>query len=242
MRPTSVAIASSLLFWIATALSAQRVQTSYDHCANFSIYKTYSWLETTESGSLLNQRVRDVVNSSLAAKGLTQVSSGGELGVFASDTSEERQKLVATCRDTRGGWGGSGFGGGPFCDATTTTKTYIVNTLAVEIFDANSTTLLWHASSTETLSGDSNTNIRSVNREVEDSSHTFLQAHASDNIRGQTLPKLGQLPPAGALRVTNGLVASDARQMTTLRGAPATTSQPRLCSICRTFVVAHINP
>jgi hypothetical protein len=167
MKPTKAARVLSVLLWIATALHAQRVQTSYDHDADFSGDKTYSWRQMTAPNALWDQHVKDAVNSSLAAKGLTQIPSGGDLAIFASDTSEEHHKLVATCKDTGGGWAGSGFGGGPFCDATTTTKTYIVNTLAVEIFDASSNTLLWHASSAETLSGDSNTDIRNLNRDVE---------------------------------------------------------------------------
>ncbi len=167
MKPTMVAIASSLLFWIATALSAQRVQTTYDHGANFSNYKTYSWLQTTESDSLLNQRVKEVVNSSLAAKGLIKVSSGGELDVFAGGTSEERQKRITFCNGSEGGWAGGGFGGGPFCNATTATKTYTVDTLTVDIFDSNSEALLWRASSTDRLSGDSNTDIKNLDKAVE---------------------------------------------------------------------------
>src|SRR5271163_1399662 len=167
MKPTRVAILSSLLLWTATALTAQRVQTSYDHTADFSSYKTYCWSPKTASTSLWDQRVEEAVSSSLAAKGLTQVPSGGELAIFASDMSQERQKLVTFCNGTRGGWGGGGFGGGPFCDATTTTRTYTVDKLIVNIFDANSRALLWHASSTDTLSGDSNTNIKNLNRDVQ---------------------------------------------------------------------------
>lgn len=167
MKPARVAIVSSLLLWTATALIAQRVQTSYDHTADFSGYKTYSWFSKTPSTALWGQRVEDATRSSLTAKGLTQIPSGGDLSVFASDTSEEHQKPVATCKDTGSGWGGSGFGGGPFCRATMTTKTYIVNTLVVEIFDSHSNTLLWRASSTLAFSGDSNANIRGLNSDVE---------------------------------------------------------------------------
>src|SRR5271170_2529764 len=167
MKPTRVAILSSLLLWTATALTAQRVQTSYDHTADFSSYKTYCWSPKTASTSLWDQRVEEAVSSSLAAKGLTQVPSGGELAIFATDSSQERQKLVTFCNGTRGGWGGGGFGGGPFCDAATTTKTYTVDTLAVGILDPNSGALLWRASLTDTLAGDSNAQNRNLDRDIE---------------------------------------------------------------------------
>jgi spore coat protein U-like protein len=168
MNPTRVAIIFSLLLWTATALPAQRVQTSYDHTADFSGYRTYSLYSQTAPTSLWDQRVEDAVNSSLAAKGLTQVPSGGDLAIFASDMSQERQKLVTVCNGTRGGWGGGGFGGGPFCDATTTIRIYTVDKLIVNIFDTNSRALLWAASSTDTLSGDSNINTKNLNRDVQE--------------------------------------------------------------------------
>jgi hypothetical protein len=168
MKLTRVAIVSSLLLWTATALTAQRVQASYDHTADFSGYKTYSWFsKTTSSTSLWDQRVKNAVNSSLASKGLTQVPSGGDLAIFVSDTSQKRQKLVTFCNGTRGGWGGGGFGGGPFCDATTTTKSYNVDTLALKIFDPNSNAVLWRASSTNTLPDDSDTIDKSLDTNVE---------------------------------------------------------------------------
>jgi hypothetical protein len=104
-----VAILLSLPLWIATALPAQRVQTSYDHGADFFGHETYTWMQMSVSHSLLDQRLKDMVISSLAAKGLTQVSSGGELGVFAAGTSETRQKLITLCNGSEGGWGRGQF-------------------------------------------------------------------------------------------------------------------------------------
>ncbi len=167
MKPTRIVIISSLHSWTAALLTAQRVQTSYDHTADFSGYRTYSLLPKAASTSLWDQRVENAVSTSLAAKGLTRVPSGGDLAIFASDTSQERQKLVTVCNGTRGGWGGGGFGGGPFCDATTTTKSYKVDTLAVKTFDGNSKAALWRASSTNMHPDDSDTMIKSLNTNVE---------------------------------------------------------------------------
>jgi len=202
MKHTGAAILTSLLLWSATALSAQRVQTNYDHRANSSTYKTYSWLETN-SASLSNQHLKDVVNYSLAAKGLTQVPSGGDLTIFASDMSEGHQKLVATCNETDGGWGGGGFGGGPFCAASTTTTTYKVETLAVEIFAGNSNTLLWRASSTYTLRDDSDTTNKSLNRNVERLFTHFPPDSKDDDQRNMPSTSLASRPSdpqAGPLR------------------------------------------
>ena len=188
MKPKMVVIVSSLLLWTSTALTAQRVQTSYDHKADFSSYKTYSWFSKTASTSLWDQRVENAVNSSLAAKGLRQVPSGGDLAIFASDTSQERQKLVAVCNGTREGWGGGGFGGGPFCDATTTTKSYKVDSLAVKIFDGNSNAVLWCASSTNTLPNDPDIIIKSPDTNVERLFSHFPLTHINGDLQNMPFP------------------------------------------------------
>jgi hypothetical protein len=61
------------------------------------------------------------------------------------------------------GWRGvgrGGFGGGGFGESTTTTETYQVGTLIVDLFDGKTKSLLWRGSASEDLSGNSNNNIK----------------------------------------------------------------------------------
>jgi len=167
MKLTRLTIVSSFLLCTAANLTAQRVEMTYDHGTDFTVYRTYFWLRVTASNAQWDQRVKDAVNSSLATKGFTQVSSGGQLAILASRASEEHQKLVTLCDGVDGGWGGGGFGGGPFCHASTTTETYRTGTLVVDIFDGNSRALLWRATATNALSDDSKPNIKNRDKAVE---------------------------------------------------------------------------
>jgi hypothetical protein len=70
----------STLFFLATlgAAFAQKVETDFDHQANFSEYKTYSWQEIKPANSLWDSRIKSAVDAQLAAKGWTQIASGGD--------------------------------------------------------------------------------------------------------------------------------------------------------------------
>lgn len=63
---------------LTTVALAVRVSTDYDHSANFSSYKTYSWTKVQTANSIWDARVKAAVDKELAAKGLTQVPSGGD--------------------------------------------------------------------------------------------------------------------------------------------------------------------
>jgi hypothetical protein len=142
---------------------AQQVKTDYDRSANFSQYKTYSWSDVKTADPLLVDRIKSAVNSTLSAKGLKQVDSGGDLTINAMEITKEQQTL-----DTfyNGGFGGRRFGGG-FGNATTTTETYKVGTLVVGLFDAQSKELVFRGSSSDTLSDKSDKNIKNLNKGVE---------------------------------------------------------------------------
>ena len=57
-----------------------------------------------------------------------------------------------------GGWRWRGFGG--LGEATTTTETYKVGTLVVDLFDAKTKQLIWRGDSSDTLSNNSSKNIQ----------------------------------------------------------------------------------
>ena len=55
----------------ATASFAQQVKTDYDRSTDFTHYKTYSWEKIQTQGPLRVSRIKEAVNSALAAKGWT---------------------------------------------------------------------------------------------------------------------------------------------------------------------------
>jgi hypothetical protein len=153
----------ALLF--ATASFAQQVKTDYDRSADFSQYKTYSWEKVQTQDPLWVNRIKDAVNAALTAKGWTPVESGGSVAILAMETTQNRQTLNTLYDGFGGGWRWRGFGG--FGESTTTADTYKVGTLVIDLFDANTKTLIWRGSSSDTLSNKSDKNIKNLDKGVQ---------------------------------------------------------------------------
>jgi len=146
----------------AGKLSAQQVKTDYDRGANFGQYKTYSWEQIKTQDPLMVDRIKSAVKTTLAAKGFTEVPSNGDLSLVAMETTRDQQTLDTFYNNFGGGWRWGGFG-----DATTTTETYKVGTLVVDLFDTKTKTLVWRGSASDTLSNKSEKNIDNLDKGVE---------------------------------------------------------------------------
>ena len=156
-----------MTFLFAGKASAQQVKTDYDREASFGQYKTYSWEQVKTKNGLDVDRIKSAVNAQLAAKGWTQVESGGDISIVALEITREQQTLNTFYDGFGGGWGYRRFGGGGFGIATTTEDTYKVGTLVVDLFDTKTKKLLWRGSSSDTLSNNSNKNIKNLDKGVD---------------------------------------------------------------------------
>lgn len=154
-----------IAFLFASGLLAQQVKTDYDRQANFADYKSYSWEQVKTKDALDVDRIKNAVNAVLAAKGWTQADSGGDVSIVAIEITREQQTLNTFYDGFGGGWRWRGFGG--FGEATTTTDTYKVGTLIIDLFDTKTKKLLWRGSSTDTLSNNSDKNIKNLDKGVE---------------------------------------------------------------------------
>ena len=161
----AVLIGLTLLF--AGKVSAQQVKTDYDRSANFAQYKTYSWEHVKTQDALDVDRIKSAVNSALVAKGWTQVDSGGDVSVVAMEITRNQQTLNTFYDGFGGGWGWRRFGGGGLGEATTTTETYKVGTVVIDLFDTKTKQLIWRGAESDTLSNNSNKNIKNLDKGVE---------------------------------------------------------------------------
>jgi hypothetical protein len=166
MQKIVFALIGLMLFFSGRA-SAQQVKTDYDRSANFAQYKTYSWEHVKTQDALDVDRIKSAVNTALAAKGWTQVDSNGDVSIVAMEITREQQTLNTFYNGFGGGWGWRRFGGGGFGDATTTTETYKVGTVVVDLFDTKTKQLIWRGSSSDTLSNNSDKNIKNLDKGVE---------------------------------------------------------------------------
>jgi hypothetical protein len=154
-----------IAFLCATQSFAQDVKTDYDRDTRFRQYKTYSWEKVQTEDSLWVDRIKEAVNASLTAKGLTPVESGGDVAIVAIETTKDRHTLDTFYDGFGGDWGwrrGGGFG-----DTTTTVEHYKVGTLVVDLFDAHTKNLIWRGSSSDTLSDKSDKNIKNLDKGVQ---------------------------------------------------------------------------
>jgi uncharacterized protein with gpF-like domain len=165
MKLARKAISCSLLI-LATLASgfAQNVKTDFDHQANFSQYKTYSWQEIKPANSLWDARIKAAVNAQLSAKGWTQVDSDGDVAIVAIKTTQTQRTLQTFYDGFGGGWrwrGGGGFG-----DATTTEQDYQEGTLVVDLFDGKTKQIIWRGSAEGTLSDKAEKNEKNLDKGV----------------------------------------------------------------------------
>jgi hypothetical protein len=163
MKVQNTIFFSIAMFLVLTAASfAQQVKTDYDHNANFGQYKTYSWEKVQTKDPLMVDRIKEAVNGALTAKGWTQVDSGGDVSIVAVEIMQNQQTLNTFYDGFGGGWRWGGFG-----NATTTTETYQVGSLVVDLFDAKTKNLIWRGSSSDTLSNNADKNTKNLDKGVQ---------------------------------------------------------------------------
>ena len=166
----AVLVAIGILFLFAGGLSASQVKTDFDRSADFAQYKTYSWEQVKTKNPLDADRIKSSVNAALSAKGWSEVQSGGDVSVMAFEMTSDHQTLNTFYDGQGGGWGWRRFGGGgfgSFGESTTTTDTYKVGTIVVDMYDTKGKNLIWRGSSSDVLSTNSSKNIKNLDKEVD---------------------------------------------------------------------------
>lgn len=167
MKAVRRTICFALLLTMLGAAFAQHVQTDFDHHANFSQYKTYSWQEIKDRNPLWDSRIKDAVDAQLAAKGWTQVASGGDMAIVAIKTTQTQRTLQTFYDGFGGGWGWRRFGGGGFGSSTTTEQDYKEGTLVIDLYDGKNKQLIWRGSAEDTLSDKAAKNEKKLEKGVE---------------------------------------------------------------------------
>ncbi|WP_263411429.1 DUF4136 domain-containing protein [Terriglobus tenax] len=153
------------------AAHAAQISTDYDHAVNFSTYKTYSWAHVSAGDGLWEDRIRQDIDSQLAAKGWTKVSQGGD-AVLTAFQSTKDQKTLDTFYNGfgGGGWGWRGFGGAGFNNfgnSITTTMVTQVGTLVVDVFDSKNHKLIWRGTQSDALSNNPEKNAEQLGKDIQ---------------------------------------------------------------------------
>jgi hypothetical protein len=163
MKKQKLITVIAMLFFFALEGYAQQVKTDYDRSADFNQYKTYSWGKINTQDPLWSDRIKSAVDSSLKAKGWTEVTSGGDISLVASEATKDQHTLNTFYNGFGGGRRFGGFGN----TATTTVDTYKVGTLVLDMFDTRAKDLVWRGSASDTLSDKSDNNIKKLDKAVQ---------------------------------------------------------------------------
>ena len=155
---------AALALAFAGASLAQQVKTDYDRSGNFGQYKTYSWQTIKPANSLWDARIKSAVDAQLAAKGWTQIDSGGDVAIVAIATSHTEKTLQTFYDGMGGGWRWRGFGG--MGEATTTEQDYKEGTLVIDMYDGKTKQLIWRGSSEDTVSNNADKNEKNLDKGV----------------------------------------------------------------------------
>lgn len=151
----------------APSLLAQHVRTDYDRTVDFTRYHTFSIYRVHSFDQIEENRLSADIAASLQRHGLQQVPTGGDLAVTAIGNVHNQQEYTEFYNGFGPGWGygrfggwygwGGGYGyGGP----AITSYTIPVGTLAIDLYDSSTHTLVFRGTSTQKISSHSDTNVR----------------------------------------------------------------------------------
>jgi len=156
---TVVALTAALL---AVSCSSTRVQTDYDHGADFAGYSTFAWYNSTDKdprpttgpNQIVDGRIRQAIAQNILAKGLSQTASDKADLLVTYYTS-----LSSQLRMYHTGWG-YGWGGGPYWRfgygywpgwSHSGVYSYHEGTIIVDIVDRKKQQLVWRGVITSVL-------------------------------------------------------------------------------------------
>ena len=138
----------AVILFTCRASLAQDVTYNYAQGTEFSKFKTYKWVNIPGAeapNQLLEQQIKQSIDSQLAAKGFIKTDADiADLYVGYQASISQQQQWNAY------GMGGMGWrmGGGM---TTVTSSTIQIGTLGFDVYDQSGKQLIWRGSATKTL-------------------------------------------------------------------------------------------
>jgi Domain of unknown function (DUF4136) len=146
-RMLQLAAMIGVILFACGSVLAQDVSYNFVPGTDFTKYKTYKWVTIAGAeypNQILDQQIKQSIDSQLAAKGFTK-SDGDNIDLLVGYQVSITQQQQWNAYGTGMGWR---MGGGM---ATATSSTLQVGTLAFDAYDPAAKQLLWRGSATKTL-------------------------------------------------------------------------------------------
>jgi hypothetical protein len=156
--------AASLVLMGAITL-AQNITYDFDRAIDFSRFKSFAWVRGTVLTDEINHnRVVNAVNTQLSTKGLLRVDVSSQPDLLVAYHATFDKDLQITGFST--GWGPYRFANR---SGVARTEEILTGTLAVDIVDARTKTIVWRgtASKEVDVKADPNKRERNINRAAE---------------------------------------------------------------------------
>ena len=145
MRIVTLISTAGLVLASAT-VHAQDVTYDFDKAADFSSFKTYTWVRGTPLNDELNhKRIVNAVDAQLSSKGFNKVEMGGNPDVLVAYHASFNKNLQINGFSS--GWGGYRFGANR--SGTARVDEILIGTLVVDMVDARSRTIVWRGTATK---------------------------------------------------------------------------------------------
>jgi len=150
MRTIVLAPVVAMLLLTAGAVGAQDVKYNFMPGTDFSKYHTYKWVAiegASHPNQIMDQEIKQAVDSQLASKGLTK-TDGEKADLFVG------YQVAVDQEKQWNAWGtGRGFGGGM---GSATSSTINVGTFVLDMYDPGSKQLVWTGNATKAIDPSSN--------------------------------------------------------------------------------------
>ncbi|HEY7500643.1 MAG TPA: DUF4136 domain-containing protein [Vicinamibacterales bacterium] len=159
-------VATASLALLGTVAFAQNVTYDFDRGADFSKFKTYAWVRGTNLNDELNhKRIMRAVDAQLASRGFAKSESAANADVLVAYHATFDKNLQINGFSS--GWGGYRFAGNR--TGTATVEEIVVGTLAIDLVDAKSKTIVWRGMATKEVDVKANADKRekNINRAAE---------------------------------------------------------------------------
>ena len=149
------------LLLISSYSIAQKVNTDYDKKADFTVYKTVSflgWQDDVTLNDFDKKRFTDAFREELKKRNLTLLESGGDIAIALYVVAEQKTSTTAYTNYYGGGAGrgyrrgGRGGWGGGHSSTSYSESDYLEGTLVMDVFDGESKEQIWQAVATKTVS------------------------------------------------------------------------------------------
>jgi hypothetical protein len=150
----------AILSAFTSACSNLRVKSDFDPQADFSGYKTYSWLPEDHPSAaadssgvpsdLVEQRIRTSIERQLLTKNLRPAMAGTTPDLYVTDHQIQRERI-----DTTGSGSGMGLGygfgswGGGASSSIYDVRSATEGTLVIDLVDTRSSRLVWRGMATD---------------------------------------------------------------------------------------------